>query len=81
MAWLVALDGGFSGKRFVLETTFLVGRGPFNHLVLDDSTISRQHAKIAPEGGGGRDLTPEGARPNPGPPRSSLKFVVTFAGL
>jgi sigma-B regulation protein RsbU (phosphoserine phosphatase) len=51
MAWLVALDGGFSGKRFVLETTFLVGRGPFNHLVLDDSTISRQHAKVAPEGG------------------------------
>jgi phosphoserine phosphatase RsbU/P len=52
MAWLVALDGGFSGKRFALETTFLVGRGPFNHVVLDDTTISRQHAKIAPEGGG-----------------------------
>lgn len=51
MAWLVALDGGFSGKRFALETTFLVGRGPFNHVVLDDVTISRQHAKIAPEGG------------------------------
>jgi phosphoserine phosphatase RsbU/P len=52
MAWLVALDGGLSGKRFPLETTFLVGRGPFNHVVLDDTTISRQHAKIAPEGGG-----------------------------
>lgn len=52
MAWLVALDGGFSGKRFALETTFLVGRGPFNHAVLDDTTISRQHAKISPEGGG-----------------------------
>lgn len=49
MAWLVALDGGLAGRKFPLDTTFLVGRGPFNHVVLDDATISRQHAKIAPE--------------------------------
>ncbi|NUP08082.1 MAG: SpoIIE family protein phosphatase [Polyangiaceae bacterium] len=49
MPWLVALDGGLAGRRFPLETTFLVGRGPFNHAVLDDVRISRQHAKIAHE--------------------------------
>ncbi len=52
MAWLVALDGGLAGKKFPLEATFLVGRGPFNHVVLDDVRISRQHAKISPEAGG-----------------------------
>lgn len=52
MAWLVALDGGLAGKRFPLDATFLVGRGPFNHVVLDDVRISRQHAKISPEAGG-----------------------------
>lgn len=49
MAFLVALDGGLAGRRFPLETTFLVGRGPFNHAVLDDVRISRQHAKISHE--------------------------------
>src|SRR5262249_12918039 len=34
------------------EATCLVGRGPYNHVVLDDTRISRQHAKIAPEAGG-----------------------------
>ena len=28
------------------------GRGPYNHVVLDDTRISRQHAKISPEAGG-----------------------------
>ena len=45
----MALDGGLAGRRFPLETTFLVGRGPFNHVVLDDVRISRQHAKISHE--------------------------------
>ena len=49
MPWLVALDGGLAGRKFPLETTFLVGRGPFNHVVLDDVRISRQHAKISHE--------------------------------
>lgn len=52
MPWLVALDGGHAGRRFTLDSTFLVGRGPFNHVVLDDVRISRQHAKIASEPGG-----------------------------
>lgn len=52
MPWLVALDGGLSGRRFALDTTFLVGRGPYNHVVIDDVRISRQHAKISPEAGG-----------------------------
>jgi len=52
MAWLVALDGGLAGKKFSLDATFLVGRGPFNHVVLDDVRISRQHAKISPESNG-----------------------------
>jgi sigma-B regulation protein RsbU (phosphoserine phosphatase) len=51
MAWLVALDGGLSGRRFALETTFLVGRGPYNHVVIDDPRVSRQHAKVSPEDG------------------------------
>ncbi len=51
MPWLVALDGMLAGRRFTLDSTFLVGRGPFNHVVLDDVRISRQHAKIASEPG------------------------------
>jgi serine phosphatase RsbU (regulator of sigma subunit) len=52
VAWLVALDGDLAGMRFPLEGPCLVGRGPINHVVLDDPRISRQHAKIAPEADG-----------------------------
>lgn len=52
MAWLVAMDGSIAGRRFPLDATFLVGRGPYNHVVLDDVRISRQHAKISPEAAG-----------------------------
>jgi serine phosphatase RsbU (regulator of sigma subunit) len=52
MPSLIALDGALSGRRFPLDSTFLVGRGPYNHVVIDDARISRQHAKIAPESGG-----------------------------
>src|SRR5215470_14546820 len=52
MAWLTALDEGLAGRRFPLTTSCLVGRGPYNHIVLDDNRISRHHAKIAPESGG-----------------------------
>jgi phosphoserine phosphatase RsbU/P len=52
MAWLVALDGDLTGKRFPLDSPCLVGRGPLNHVVLDDPRISRQHAKVSPESGG-----------------------------
>ena len=52
MAWLVAIDGEHAGRRFPLDAPCLVGRGPYNHVVLDDTRISRQHAKISPESGG-----------------------------
>jgi serine phosphatase RsbU (regulator of sigma subunit) len=52
MAWLVALDEGLGGRRFSLDAPCLVGRGPYNHVVLNDNRISRQHAKISPESGG-----------------------------
>ena len=52
MAWLVAVDGELAGRRFSLDAPCLVGRGPYNHVVLDDTRISRQHAKISPEPGG-----------------------------
>ncbi|HJZ84282.1 MAG TPA: SpoIIE family protein phosphatase [Polyangia bacterium] len=52
MAWLVALDGDLVGMRFPLDAPCLVGRGPLNHVVIDDPRISRQHAKISPESGG-----------------------------
>jgi serine phosphatase RsbU (regulator of sigma subunit) len=52
MAWLVAVDGELAGRRFSLDAPCLVGRGPYNHIVLDDTRVSRQHAKISPEPGG-----------------------------
>lgn len=52
MSWLIALDGELSGRRFPLDSPCLVGRGPLNHVVLDDPRISRQHAKVSPESGG-----------------------------
>src|SRR5689334_6606058 len=52
MPWLTALDEGLVGRRFPLDAPCLVGRGPYNHVVLNDNRISRQHAKISPESGG-----------------------------
>lgn len=52
MAWLVGMSAGLAGRRFPLDAPCLVGRGPYNHVVLDDTRISRQHAKISPEAGG-----------------------------
>jgi serine phosphatase RsbU (regulator of sigma subunit) len=49
MAWLVALDEAAQGRRFPLDAPCLIGRGPLNHIVIDDTRISRQHAKISPE--------------------------------
>ncbi len=51
-AWLVSVDADFGARRFPLDAPCLVGRGPYNHVVLDDTRISRQHAKISPEAGG-----------------------------
>jgi serine phosphatase RsbU (regulator of sigma subunit) len=52
VAWLDAIDGEVGGRKFSLDAPCLVGRGPYNHVILDDTRISRQHAKISPEAGG-----------------------------
>jgi len=52
MPWLVAIEDHSAGARYRLAATCLIGRGPYNHVVLDDTRISRQHAKISPEAGG-----------------------------
>ena len=52
MPWLVAVEDNSAGARYRLAATCLIGRGPYNHVVLDDTRISRQHAKISPEAGG-----------------------------
>lgn len=47
MAWLVAKSGSRAGKEFRLQEETRVGRDPAqNDIVVDDSTVSKQHAKI-----------------------------------
>jgi serine phosphatase RsbU (regulator of sigma subunit)/pSer/pThr/pTyr-binding forkhead associated (FHA) protein len=47
--WLVGLEGRARQFALPINTTILVGRGPYNHIALDDVRLSRQHARIAPE--------------------------------
>src|SRR5689334_4611465 len=47
MPWLQILNGELKGQRFPLRKSCLIGRGPHNHIVLDDSRVSRQHARIS----------------------------------
>lgn len=47
--WLVGLDGPVKRVRVPLKSSVLVGRGTYNHVVLKDRRISRQHARIALE--------------------------------
>jgi pSer/pThr/pTyr-binding forkhead associated (FHA) protein len=47
--WLVGLEGTARQLALPINGTILVGRGPYNHIVLDDVRLSRQHARIAPE--------------------------------
>jgi hypothetical protein len=47
LAWLVLLSGTHAGKEFRLGETTTLGRDPTcSDIVLDDSTVSRQHAKV-----------------------------------
>jgi len=47
LAWLVLLSGTHAGKEFRLGETTTIGRDPaHNDVVLDDSAVSRQHAKV-----------------------------------
>ena len=50
--WLVQLDDDANdarAMRLAIDAPIHVGRGPQNHVVLDDARVSRLHARIAPE--------------------------------
>lgn len=47
--WLIGLEGKARKIRVPIDAPVLVGRGTYNHVVLDDPRLSRQHARLAPE--------------------------------
>lgn len=47
--WLIGLEGKARKIRVPINTPTLVGRATYNHVVLDDPRLSRQHARLAPE--------------------------------
>lgn len=52
LAWVVVLNGPFAGREFRLHRITDIGREPdHNDVVIDDRTISRQHARIRYEKG------------------------------
>ena len=52
LAWIVILNGPFAGEEFRLQRITDIGREPdHNDVVVDDRTISRQHARIRYEKG------------------------------
>ena len=52
LAWIVILNGPFAGNEFRLHRITDIGREPdHNDVVVDDRTISRQHARIRFEKG------------------------------
>ena len=49
-AWLIILEGPRAGHIFRLNTEgTTIGRDPQNDIILDDETVSRQHAKVRAE--------------------------------
>lgn len=46
MAWLVVAEGSRAGHHFRLMDNTSIGRDPTNDIVLDDSALSSQHARI-----------------------------------
>ena len=50
--WLIGLDEQTRRMRLPVDAPVLVGRGSYNHLVLDDFLLSRQHLRVAPEQAG-----------------------------
>jgi hypothetical protein len=48
--WLVGLEEKTRAVRLPVDTPLLIGRGKYNHVVIDDSRLSRQHSRVAPEG-------------------------------
>jgi phosphoserine phosphatase RsbU/P len=47
--WLTGIDRQARQVKLPIKGPILIGRGSYNHVVLKDSRISRQHARIAPE--------------------------------
>lgn len=47
--WLVGLEGPARKVRLPIKGSLLIGRGAYNHVVLKNGRISRQHARIALE--------------------------------
>lgn len=55
LAWLVIVNGLRAGRIFSLDTGgTTIGRDAQNDIVLDDETVSRQHAKIRTESESGK---------------------------
>jgi phosphoserine phosphatase RsbU/P len=50
--WLVGLEGRADHVRLPITSTVLIGRATNNHVVLEDSRLSRQHSRFAPEADG-----------------------------
>lgn len=50
--WLMGIDGLAQKVRLPIRGPLLVGRGSYNHVVLKDTRVSRQHARIALESDG-----------------------------
>jgi serine phosphatase RsbU (regulator of sigma subunit) len=47
--WLTGIDGHTRKVQLPIKGPLLIGRGSYNHVVLKDRRISRQHARIALE--------------------------------
>ncbi len=47
--WLSGIDGHARKVKLPIKGPLLIGRGSYNHVVLKDSRVSRQHARIALE--------------------------------
>jgi len=50
--WLTGIDGPARHVKLPIKGSLLIGRGSYNHVVLKDGRISRQHARIALEADG-----------------------------
>ncbi len=50
--WLVGIEGPARKVRLPIKSSLLIGRGAYNHVVLKNGRISRQHARIALENDG-----------------------------
>lgn len=47
--WLVGLEGRARKVRLPIDSPILIGRGTYNHVVLDDPRLSRQHSRLVVE--------------------------------